>query len=1020
MHRAVGMSSRRQDLWTGVCGMSVRDGFGKWPGGDKNSVEGPGADGENRLKSGGPDCLHAGRLLTVALAAGLAVFAAWWGGPAKTVVGATNPAATITVDYPLNGSVFPPDMEAPTFQWRDAAEGAAVWQIDVVFGDGSAPLHVTSKGEGLKIGEIDPRCISANNKLPTLTAEQAADHTWKPDAATWAAIRKHALEKAATINISGYSISGYAGGEGGVADKDVLSRGTMQLTVSRDPVGAPIFYRDVPLMPSATEKGVIKPLASSAVPLIEWRMRDVEEPKSHVVMTDLHSCANCHSFSRDGKTLGLDMDGPQNNKGLYALVPVSEKMTIRTQDMISWAKFSGEMDAGSRLGFMSQVSPDGRYVATTIKPPGTKSWQFYYIANFLDYRFLQVFYPTRGIVAWYDRAAGKLQLLPGADDPKLVQASAVWSPDGKYLVFARAEAKDPNPADGKLATYANDPKEIQIQYDLYRIPFNDGHGGKAEPIEGASQNGMSNSFAKISPDGKWMVFVQAKNGQLMRPDGKLYIVPAAGGKARLMNCNTRLMNSWHSFSPNGRWMVFSSKSRTPYTQMFLTHIDENGNDTPAILIENSTAANRAVNIPEFVNMNRGGIEHIDTPAVDLYKQIDVAADLTGQGKYEEATLQWKKAMAMQPDDPGAHYGLGQTMFATGRVDDAMAQFREALKLDPHSAEAHNGLGTALGRSGDAEAAIEQYHLALDDRPGYAEAHNNLGSALIAENKSADAEAEFKAALEANPDFAEAHNNLGSVYAAQGKDDEAQAEFRRAIAINPEHAPAYNNLGLSLASKGDLDEALANFRKAVELEPDHGQAENNLGHALMAKGSVAEAIPRFKKALELGPESAELESNLGIALAKSGQAAEAVPHFERALALAPDSVDARYYLGKALVITGHGGEGVAYWKQALSKDPDNLQVLNDTAWVLATSSDAAIRDGGAAVPLAEHAVELTSQKEPAVLGTLAAAYAEAGSFDKAIEVEQRAIDLATQQGNGGLAQRLNDRLVLFQSKTPVRQ
>jgi len=128
---------------------------------------------------------------------------------------------------------------------------------------------------------------------------------------------------------------------------------------------------------------------------------------------------------------------------------------------------------------------------------------------------------------------------------------------------------------------------------------------------------MSNSFPKVSPDGKWIVFVQAHNGQLMRPDGKLYIVAGGRGKARLMNCNTALMNSWHSFSPNGRWLVFSSKSRSPYTQMFLTHIDENGDDSPAILIENSTAANRAVNIPEFVNMKPSGIEHIDTPAVDF-------------------------------------------------------------------------------------------------------------------------------------------------------------------------------------------------------------------------------------------------------------------------------------------------------------------------------------------------------------------------------------------------------------------
>jgi hypothetical protein len=483
------------------------------------------------LKTGKGSSGDSAHALVVALVTFLLVCSAWIGRPGRAVSGKTNSPASITVDYPLNASIFPPDMEAPTFQWRDPAESAVSWRIEVTFSDGSEALHRSSKGEGLKVGEIDPRCVSSNNKLPVLTPDQAAAHTWKPDAETWDAIRSHAAEHWATIAISGYA----------ALDPDrPVSRGVMRLMVSRDPVGAPIFYRDVPLMPSATEKGVIKPLAASAVPLIEWRMRDISQPSSHVVMTDLHSCANCHSFSRDGKTLGLDMDGPQNNKGLYAMVPVAKKMTVRTQDMISWAKFTGEFDSQSRLGFMSQVSPDGRYVATTIKPPGSKGWQFYYISNFLDYRFLQVFYPTRGIIAWYDRGNRQMHALPGADDPSLVQASAMWSPDGRYLVFARAQAKDPNPADGKLATYANDPAEVQIQYDLYRIPFNDGRGGKAEPIRGASQNGMSNSFPKISPDGKWMVFVQAHNGQLMRPDGKLYIVPAAGGTARLMNCNTAL------------------------------------------------------------------------------------------------------------------------------------------------------------------------------------------------------------------------------------------------------------------------------------------------------------------------------------------------------------------------------------------------------------------------------------------------------------------------------------------------
>ena len=84
----------------------------------------------------------------------------------------------------------------------------------------------------------------------------------------------------------------------------------MHFTTSADPVGAPIFYRDVPLMPSETEKGVIKPLAAGAIPLIAWRVKSVSEPTSRVVMEGIHSCANCHSVSSDGKTMGMDPRRP--------------------------------------------------------------------------------------------------------------------------------------------------------------------------------------------------------------------------------------------------------------------------------------------------------------------------------------------------------------------------------------------------------------------------------------------------------------------------------------------------------------------------------------------------------------------------------------------------------------------------------------------------------------------------------------------------------------------------------------
>ena len=272
-------------------------------------------------------------------------------------------------------------------------------------------------GDPLRVGPIDPRCTSATNELPQLTPQQAASRTWTPDRETWEIIKRNSSGAQAVITFTGAGKNG-----------EVLSTGHAALRTSADPVGAPIFYRDVPLMPAETENGVIKPLIPTAVPLIAWRLRNVGDTISRVVMEDQHTCANCHSFSRDGKTLGMDLDGPQNDKGLYTIVPVQQRMTIGNQNVLSWTSFRGEFGSQFREAFMSQVSPEGRYVVTTIKPPGTPGTQFYYVANFTDYRFLQVFYPTRGILAWYDQTTKKMQPLPGADDPRYVQAERSLEP----------------------------------------------------------------------------------------------------------------------------------------------------------------------------------------------------------------------------------------------------------------------------------------------------------------------------------------------------------------------------------------------------------------------------------------------------------------------------------------------------------------------------------------------------------------------------------------------------------------
>jgi tetratricopeptide (TPR) repeat protein len=768
---------------------------------------------------------------------------------ALPVVAATA-AAPIIVDSPVSGSLFPPDIAPPLFAWRDAAPNVSSWTITVSFGDGSHALRTISRGEPVQIGEIDERCAQAGAVQPKLTPEESAAHTWRPDTAIWENIKRHSIKGPATVVISG------------VRDGKVVSQGNVEIRTSEDPVGAPIFFRDVPLISVPVgAKGVIMPIPTEAVPFIAWRLRYVGDKRSKLMMEGLPTCANCHSFSRDGRTLGLDVDGPGNDKGLYGIIPVKRETSIRNEYVIRWSSFAEEK-ASKRFGFMSQISPDGQYVVTSIENPGSHVRDFdarLYNGFYKDYGFGQVFFPTRGVLAWYSKKTGKLQTLPGADDPNFVQTSAFWSPDGKYLVFSRAAAKDPYYEGQKVAEYANDPNETQIQYDLYRIPFNEGRGGTPERIEGASQNGMSNNFPKVSPDGRWIVFVQNRNGLLMRPDSRLFIVPFEGGRARPLNCNLSRMNSWHSFSPNGRWLVFSSKGRSLYTQMFLTHIDNDGNDSPAILIENATAANRAVNIPEFVNVRPDELAKMDAPATDFYRQCDIAAELGRKGDYAAASAEWNKAVSLDPEDAKARYHLAFALDKQGRLDDAIAQYRKAVDFDPNNGPAWASLGVALTRSGKLPDAIEAYTQSLAADPRNPLAESNLAAALI----------------------------------ETGRTDEALDHIRKALAIDPDFADAHNMLAIVLARAGQLDQAVQHMEAAVAKSPDSVEYRFNLGRILAARHEFAQAIPHFEKAVELsgGAELQSLEM-LAAMYAEVGRFADAARTARRGLEIATRDNDAR--------------------------------------------------------------------------------------------------------------------------------
>ncbi len=488
----------------------------------------------------------------------------------------------------------------------------------------------------------------------------------------------------------------------------------------------------------------------------------------------------------------------------------------------------------------------------------------------------------------YDTQTGGYKALPGADDPDYVQSNPTWSPDGQSIVFARSKVYETESianAPGILLDEKDVPEFVEdkepFKFDLYRVPFNEGRGGKAEPIEGASHNGMSNFFAKFSPDGKWIVFTQAENYMLLMPDSELYIIPAEGGEARRLRANTPLMNSWHSFSSNSRWLVFSSKANTPYTQLFLTHIDEAGRSTPPVVLERFTATDRAANIPEFVPLPADAIAKIKEQFLDAYSFLRAGMANERTGDYAGAVRSYRRGLEAEPANPELLNALGFTLFQQGKSRDAIASFEKALAADPKHWKAHNNMALASIDLGELELAEAHYResLAIEPQPAI---YSDLGFVLERLGMTEEANEQYRKSLKLDPESASAHFNLAGSLARRGEFATAEVHFRAALKKRP-NAQTLTGLGFVLARQGRVVEAIASLRSAIEASPKNPVAYDQLGKILVEQGRFEEAAANYRQLVGNRP-SVAAHQNLAQILTQLGHTEEARKQMEMAKTL----------------------------------------------------------------------------------------------------------------------------------------
>jgi hypothetical protein len=221
--------------------------------------------------------------------------------------------------------------------------------------------------------------------------------------------------------------------------------------------------------------------------MIEWRLGNISSDQTPAtVLSNLPVCGNCHSFSGDGKWLGMDVD-IGNDKGAYVLTSFDEETVISRDKLISWSSFVRDEQTPT-FGMLPRVGPRGRYVLAGVKDRTV-------FLQREDIMFSQIFFPVMGILAYFDRTTGRIRSLPGADDEEYVQSNAVWSPDGTEVLFARSKAV-------RLET-RNDNKDILLSLEEAAEVL----GGEDESTNSlrssTGQKRSSSSLSRPIPRTRW-------------------------------------------------------------------------------------------------------------------------------------------------------------------------------------------------------------------------------------------------------------------------------------------------------------------------------------------------------------------------------------------------------------------------------------------------------------------------------------------------------------------------------------
>ena len=252
----------------------------------------------------------------------------------------------------------------------------------------------------------------------------------------------------------------------------------------------------------------------------------------------------------------------------------------------------------------------------------------------------------------------------------------------------------------------------------------------------------------------------------------------------------------------------------------------------------------------------------------------------------------------------------------------------------------------------------------------------------------------------------------------GDDAEAVKEAERAVQLAPLDSEAHLNLAIA-AQRTDMERAIAEARRAIELGPENFSAYQLLMKCLVESKRYNEAVAFGPEWLAVSPFEVAAHSSLAVAMAQTGDVSAAARQLGYVMMLQPNAEEALAKLHQIVLSLAKAPDGLQRLRDIATNAPDSPRMLDELAWLLATYPDSNLRDGTEAVRLAERACALTDRRVPALLATLAAAYAETGDFSRGITAGEEALKRAQAIGDTDSVKLSENILMALRADLPYR-